>query len=197
MKAGLDRDVPQQMIGGDIEIGNRDRLASGRRLTEQAFFFIDREMLPLDRFVDAVGFDQIELMLGCVIAVDQHRVGVSNLQRAGRNRRQHGIEIERGGDRAADLFKHFQLVDRLREVAGALFHLGFEAGIGLLELAGHAVELVGEFFQLVLGADVDAVTEIAGAEPPRAGAQRRDRDQHPACQQRAGKDRNHKPEPDQ
>ena len=185
------------MIRGEVEVGNCDRLALGRGLAEQAGLFVDRKMPSLDRFVDAVGFDQIELMLGGVVAIDQHRIGASDFQRPGRDRRQHGVEIKRGGDRTSDLFEHLQLVDRLCEVAGALFHLGFEDGIGLLELARHAVELVGELFQLVLGVDVDAVTEIAGAEPPRAGAQRRDRNQHPARQQRTGKDRNRKPKSDQ
>ena len=136
-------------------------------------------------------------MLGGVIAIDQHRIGMGDFERARGHRRQHGVEIERGGDRAADFLEHLQLVDRLREIAGALLHLGFEARIGLVQLAGHAVELVGEFLQLVLGVDVDAMAEIAGAEPPRAGAQRRDRDQHAARQKRAGEDRDHEPEPDQ
>ena len=122
---------------------------------------------------------------------------MGDFQRARRHRRQHGVEIERGGDRAADLLEHLELVDRLREIAGALLDLGFEAGIGLLQLAGHAVELVGEFFQLVVGPHLDAMAEIAGAEPPRAGAQRRDRDQHAPRQQRAGEDRDHEAEPDQ
>ena len=61
-----------------------------------------------------------------VIAVDQHRIGMGDLQRARGHRRQHGVEIERGGDRAADLLQHLQLVDRLREIAGSLLHLAFE-----------------------------------------------------------------------
>ena len=56
---------------------------------------------------------------------------------------------------------------------------------------------VGELLQFVLGADLDAMAEIAVAEPPRAGAQRRDRNQHPPRQQGAGEDRDQKPEPDQ
>ena len=41
------------------------------------------------------------------------------------------------------------------------------------------------------------MAEIAGAEPPRAGAQRRDRHQHPPRQHRAGEDRDHEAERDQ
>ncbi len=122
---------------------------------------------------------------------------MGDFQRARGDRRQHGVEIERGGNRAADFLKHLQLVDRAREVAGAFLDLGLEAGIGFLQLAGHAVELVGEFFQLVAGRHIDAMAEIAGAQPPRAGAQRGDRDQHPARQQGAGEDRDHEAKADQ
>ena len=197
MKAGRDRDIAQQMVGGVGEIGDRDRLAVGGGLAEHAGVLVDREMLAFGGLVDADRFGEVELLLRGVIAVDQHRVGMGDFERARRHRRQHRVEIERGGDRAADLLEHLELVDRLREVAGALLDLGFEAGIGLLQLAGHAVELVGEFFQFVRGVHVDAVAEIAGAEPPRAGAQRRDRDQHPPRQQRAGEDRDRKAERDQ
>ena len=41
------------------------------------------------------------------------------------------------------------------------------------------------------------MAEIAGAEPPRAGAQRGDRDQHPPRQHGAGEDRDHEAERDQ
>ena len=122
------------------------------------------------RLVDADRFGQVELMIVGVIAVDQHGVGMGDFERARGDRRQHGVEVERGGDRAADLLEHLELVDRLRQIARPLLHLGFEAGIGLGELAGHAVELVGEFLQLVRGLHLDAVAEIAGAETPRAGA---------------------------
>ena len=154
-------------------------------------------MLAFGRLVDADRFREVEPALGGVVAIDQHRVGMGDFERARGHRRQHGVEIERGGDRAADFLQHLELVDRLREVAGALLHLGLEAGIGFRELAGHAVELIGEFFQLVLGPHVDAVAEIAFAEPPRAAPQRRDRNQHPPRQDRAGRDRDREPERDQ
>jgi len=132
-----------------------------------------------------------------VIAIDQHRIGTGDFQRTRRHRRQHRVEIERGGNGAADFLEHLELVDRLRQVAGARLHLGFEARIGLVQLPRHAVELIGEFLQFVSGPHIDAVAEIAAAETPRAGAQRGDRDQHPPCEQRAGQDRDHEPEPDQ
>ena len=120
-----------------------------------------------------------------------------DLQRARGDRRQHGVEVERGGDRAADLLQHLQLADRLREIARALLDLGFEHGIGLAELAGHRVELLGELFQLVIAVDLDALAEIAGAEPARAGAQRVDRHQHAPRHHGACDDRDDQAEPDQ
>ena len=122
---------------------------------------------------------------------------MGDLERAGGHRRQHRVEVERGGDRAADLFQHLQFVDGARQIPRALLDLGLQPRIGFGELAGHAVELVGELFQLVGSVHVDAMAEIAGAEPPRAGAQRGDRDQHAPRQQRAGADRNDQAEPDQ
>ena len=76
---------------------------------------------------------------------------MGDFQRARHHRRQHRVEIERGGNRAADFLEHLKFVDRAREVARARLHLRFEAGIGLRKLPGHAVELVGQFLQLVLG----------------------------------------------
>ena len=141
------------MIGGLGEIGNRDRLALARRPRRATLPSASiARCWPSADLVDADRLGQVELMLRRVIAVDQHRVGMGDFQRARGHRRQHGVEIERGGDRAADFLQHLQLVDRLRQIARALLDLGFEAGIGLLQLARHAVELVGEFFQLVLGA---------------------------------------------
>ena len=132
-----------------------------------------------------------------VIAIDQHGVGIGDFERARGDRRQHGVEVERGGDRAADLLEHLQLVDRLREVARALLHLLFEAGIGLRKLPGHAVELACQFFQLVRRLHLDAVGKIAGAEAAGAGAERGDRHQHPSRHDGAGDDRDHEAERDQ
>ena len=95
---------------------------------------------------------------------------MGDFQRARGDRRQHRVEIERGRHRAADLFQHLELVDRLRQIARPLLHLAFEVGIGLGQLARHAVELVGQLFQLVRGLDLDAVAEIAGS---RDAARRR------------------------
>ena len=185
------------MLGCLAEMGDRDRLALRRRLAERAVAGVDRAMGAFGCLVDADRFRQVELMIAGVIAIDQHGVGMRNLKRAGGDCRQHRVEIERGGDRAADFLEHLEFVDRLRQIPRPLLHLLFEAGIGRGELARHAVELVGELFELVGGLHFDAVAEIAGAETPCAGLQRRDRHQHAARHDRAGDDRDHEAEPDQ
>ena len=63
-----------------------------------------------------------------------------------------------------------------------------QARIGFLQLAGHPVELVGELLDLVLGVDLDAVVELAGSQPPRAGLQLVDRHHHVPRQQYSGDD---------
>ena len=114
-----------------VEIGNRDRLALRGSFAEHAVVGVDREMAALGGLVDADRFGEVECVVGGIIAVDQHRIGVGDFERAGGDRRQHGVEIERGRDRAADFLEHLQLIDRLREIPRAFLHLPFEVGIGL------------------------------------------------------------------
>ncbi len=197
MEAGLQHDIAQPVPGGAGQIGDRDRLALRRGRAEHAVGLVDDEMVASGRLVDADRLGEVELMLCRVVAVDQHRVGMGDLQRARRHRRQHRVEVERGGHRAADFLQHLEFVDRARQIPRPRLDLGFEAGIGFLQLAGHAVELVGQFLQLVPRAHLDAMAEIAGAEPPCACAQRGDRDQHPPRQHGAGEDSDHEAEPDQ
>ena len=178
VEAGGHRDVAQRNVAGLVQVRNRNRLAGAGRLAQRRALALDGAVAAFRILVDADRFRQVEAVARGVIGVDQHRVGMGDFQRARRHRRQHRVEIERGGDRAADLFQHLQLVDGLREVAGALLHLPFEVGVGLLQLRGHAVELSGELFQLIGGLHLDAVAELAFAEQPRAGGQRGDRDQH-------------------
>ena len=136
--------------------------------------------------VDDGGLDQIELLSRGVEAVNQDRVGLGDLQRACGHGRQHIVEVERGDHGAADLFENFQFVDRLRKIARAFRHLVFKSSIGLAQLACHAVELVGKFFEFIAGLDGDAAAEVAGAKPPCARAQRADWDHHAPRQQHAG-----------
>ena len=135
VEAGFDRDVAQRMIGAP----RRDRGSRSARpsLAASPSGELSASMArwpPSADLVDADRFGEVELAVAGVIAVDQHGVGMGDFQRARGDRRQHGVEVERGGDRAADLLEHLQLVDRLRQVARPLLHLGFEVGIGLGEL---------------------------------------------------------------
>ena len=66
-----------------------------------------------------------------------------------------------------------------------------------MQLPGHAVELAGKLLEFVGGVDLDAMSEIAGAEASRAVAQRPHRNQHPPRQQHAGQDRHRKAKRDQ
>ena len=132
----------KRMVRRGIEIGQRDRLALRGGFAERAAV-APRSRDGCLRPILSMPIASVRLkrcLIG-VIAIDQHGVGMGDFERARGDRRQHGVEVERGGDRAADLLEHLQLVDRLREVARALLHLAFEAGIGLGQLAGHAVEL--------------------------------------------------------
>ena len=66
-----------------------------------------------------------------------------------------------------------------------------------MKLSGHAVELVGELFQFVVGLDFDTVFEVAVAEALRACVESLDRHQHAPRQQHAGEDRDRKTECDE
>ncbi len=96
---------------------------------------------------------------------------------------QHGLEHRlklagRARDDAQDLRRRRLLLQRLGELAGAQLDLFFQARIGLLQPAGHVVELVSESLQLVAGLDLDALGEVAAADALGARAQRLDRADH-------------------
>ncbi len=185
------------MLRSIDQLGDRDRLAGAHGVTERSVIRIENAVLAALGLIDAVGLDEVEATRRRVIGIDQDRVGMRDLQRAAGYRGQHGVEIERGRDRTADLFQHLQLIDRLRQITGALFDLGLQHRVGLRDLPSHAVELIGELFQLVMGAHLDAAPEVPGAEPARAGPQRGDRHQHTPRQHCAGERRHHQAEPDQ
>ena len=185
------------MLGRLAEMGDRNRLARGGGHAERGVVGVDGAVAAFGRLVDADGFGEVELVVAGVIAVDQHGVGMGDFQRPRGDRGQHGVEVERGGDRAADLLEHLELVDRLRQIPRPFLHLLFEVGIGRGQLPGHAVELVGKLLQLVRRLHLDAVAEIAGAETPGAGLQRRDRHQHAPRHDGAGDDRDHEAKRDQ
>ena len=139
--------------------------------------------------VHAVGRAQLEFAARLAELVDRARLGARELRRLGDDRVQHGLQVERRVDRLADLAERAQLLDRLRQRASAVLDLLLEVRIGLFQLAGHVVELVGEAFELVAGLDRDALAEIAAADARRARLQGLDRHHHPAGQENAGEDR--------
>ena len=130
MEAGRDRDIAQRMLGGcrDRQSRSARRSRRPRRAGVVARRWRDGCLRPTCRCRSTSV--RLKLAIVGIIAVDQHGVGMGDLERARRDRRQHGVEVERGGDGAADLFEHLQLVDRLRQIARALLHLLFEVGIG-------------------------------------------------------------------
>src|SRR5207245_3071874 len=70
-----------------------------------------------------------------------------------------------------------------------LLDLALEARVRLLELGGHAVELVAERLELVARADVNPLVELARADPRRAGLERLDGRDQSAGQNQARRDR--------
>ena len=77
------------------ELGYRDRLARCRGLAEKTAFLVDREVFASAGIADPDGFDEVKAALCRVVAIDQDRVGVRDLERPCCNRWQHGVEIKR------------------------------------------------------------------------------------------------------
>ena len=116
--------------------------------------------------------------------------GLAKLRRV----RQHGCEYRlqfarRARDDAQHLGGRGLLLQRRGQLSRAILDLLFESRIGLFQLAGHVVELVGEAFELVAGLDRNALAEIAAADALSAGLQGLDRHHHSARQENAGEDR--------
>src|SRR5207344_964812 len=82
----------------------------------------------------------------------------------------------------------FELMGALLDLMGPLLDLALEAGIGILQLRRHAVELLGERFELVSSFDRDPLVEIAAANARGASAYRLDRNDHPAREEQAGQE---------
>jgi hypothetical protein len=87
-----------------------------------------------------------------------------------------------------------KLADRLRQLATArlqlmraLLNFLFQAGIGLLQLSRHGVELVGKRFELVSGLDCNPLRKITAAKACCAGLQGPNRANHAAGKEHAGK----------
>ena len=105
MKACRDRNILEQRIGCPGEIGYRDGLARCRCPPQQALVLADRDVRAAAGIADSCRLDEIEGVLHRVVAIDQYGVGPGDLQCPGGDRRQHGFEFERRGNRATDLFE--------------------------------------------------------------------------------------------
>ena len=134
------------------------------------------------------------LALG-IETVDRAAMRAGHFDGAHDDRRQDLVEIERGGKRETDFLQRAELADRAFEIARALFDLLLELGVGVLELRGHEIEVVGEVFDLVAGPHLDLMAEIAFGQMRRAVAHGLDRHRHPARQDEPGADAEHERQP--
>ena len=114
--------------------------------------------------VHAVGGGDPEVARLFLGDVDGAAAGIGERAGVRQDARKHGLELERGIDRPADLAERLELADRARQLLGPLLDLAFEVGVGFLELPGHEIELLGERLQLVAGLDIDAALKIAPAD---------------------------------
>src|SRR5918999_5549125 len=83
------------------------------------------------------------------------------------------------------------------QLGSAFLDLSLQAAVRLAQLLGHAVELLGERLELVAGADLDLLVELARADALRAFLQRVDRAHHVAREVQRGERRKEKTGDDQ
>ena len=103
-----------------------------------------------------------------------------------RQRVENRLKIERrAADELQDVRGRGLLLQRFVQIPGARFDLGFQRSVALFDPLRHLVEAVGERLDLVAGANVEPLGEIAGPEPFRALLQTADRHHHAAREQAA------------
>ena len=107
-------------LTGEDGSSRRSGICSGTRCcADRATDFGDVGVMLLDRrdqaVVHAVGRAQLEFTARLAELVDRARLGARELRRLGDDRVQHGLPVERGVDRLADLAERAQLLDRLRQ----------------------------------------------------------------------------------
>ena len=119
----------------------------------------------------AVGRAQPKLPIALVEHVHNSGIGAGELGRLGDDGVQHGLQVERGVDRLADLAERAQLLDRLRKFARARLHLVEQP---------HVLDrdhcLVGE--------GCDQLDLLVGERPHLVRAQDQHADRAPLAQQR-------------
>ena len=147
---------------------NVDRLAiddgaAGRR------FAVDRKYSDLAYLLRRQSLRHDLPQLVTLGEIDRRRRSVAKLNGSLGDRIQHRLHVgRRARDHAQDFADRRLLLERVLELARALVDLALQAGIGFAQLRRHAVELVGESLQLVAGAHLDLLVEIARADAPRA-----------------------------
>ncbi len=108
-----------------------------------------------------------------IVGEDRAHVRVAQVDRAIEDGAEDRLEIVgRAADHAQDLGGRRLLLQRVREIARPLLDLALQTRVRLLELGGHLVELVGQRLELVAGANVDPVAQVAAADPAGARLQR-------------------------
>ena len=125
-----------------------------------------------------------------VVARDDGVLAAAQAAGASHDRVENRLDVgRRARDDAQDLGGGRLLLERFGQLARALVDLALEAGVRLLELRGHLVELVAQRLQLVAGPDVDPLVELARADPRGADLQRLDGRDHAPDEQQARPDR--------
>ena len=128
----------------------------------------------------------LEFVCGFVEYEDGAGIGRRQLDGLGDDGVEHRLQVEGGVYRLADLAERAQLLDRLRELAGAQLHLALEARVGFPKSVRHVVELVSEPLELVAGLDRDALAEVTTADALGTGPQHLDRNDHAAGEKEPG-----------
>ena len=100
-------------------------------------------------------------------------------------------QVERRIDRLADLAERAQLLDRLRELAGAQLDLLLQVGIGFLQPAAMSLNWSASPSSSSPVLIEMRWLEIAAADARGAGAQRLDRHHHAAGEEQPGEKRQH------
>src|SRR4029453_2698977 len=107
------------------DVGNLDGRLGERRSPDRALALADaRRAQDLgDLGIEHVGRPEVEDLGELVVLPDGRAAGAGQLGRGIYAGRQHGVEIERGADRLADLAQRRELRDRAAQLIGALAYL--------------------------------------------------------------------------
>ena len=114
------------LVGAGLgDVGNLDRLAHlGRTPHEPLALAKGRRAEGLDELrVVVVGGAELEPLGGLIVFVDRAAGGASELARAGDDRIEHQLDIERRAEGVTDLTQRRQLLDRLGQFGGPLLQL--------------------------------------------------------------------------